>query len=186
MESRLIDRLAIRHDDWIHMALSFGCTKEEANELVQEMYIRVTKYVDDPNRIMYNEKELNNYYIYVTLRNLYLSNIHKPMKSNHFSIYSVRPSDRITMDIDDECNQRYESSFDKLISKIESLVDSWYWYDKKLWNIHFKNEMSMRRISKETRISLSSIFNTLSNGKNKVREQTKKEYEEYKESKKDI
>jgi len=175
----LIDKLAEKHKEWVHMAMSFGVTKESANEIVQEMYIRVTKYVDDPERIMYNEKELNNYYVYVTMRNLFLSNFHKGRKRNHYSTEDINDELIDVSDVSDD----YENSFDVLINKIEDMVDSWYWYDKKLWNIHFKNKMSMRRISRETRISLSSIFNTLSNGKKKIRENSKEEYKRYKESK---
>ncbi len=40
--------------------------------------------------------------------------------------------------------------------------------------------MSMRDISKETKISLSSIFNTLTNAKEKIRKETKEEYKKYK------
>lgn len=159
--------------------MSFGVTREGANELVQEMYLRVTKYVDDPDRIMYNEKELNNYYIYVTLRNLFLSSFHVNRKRNHISISDM--SQEIVSSL--ECDHEYETTFENLVSKIENIVDSWYWYDKKLWNIHFNNEMSMRRISNETKISLSSIFNTLSNGKKNVRNNTKEEYKKYKDSK---
>lgn len=178
----LIDRLAEKHEAWVHMAMSFGVTEESANEIVQEMYIRVTKYVDDPERIMYNEKELNNYYIYVTMRNLFLSNFHKGKKRNHYSTEDIN-DELINFSNVSDVSDEYEDSFDALINKIEDVVDSWYWYDKKLWNIHFKNKMSMRRISRETRISLSSIFNTLSNGKKKIRENSKEEYEKYKQSK---
>ena len=38
----------------------------------------------------------------------------------------------------------------------------------------------MRDISRETKISLSSIFNTLTNAKEKIKQITKKEYRNYK------
>lgn len=161
------------------MARSFAISEESANELVQEMYIRVTKYVDDAEKIMYNERELNNYYIYVTLRNLFLSKFHIGRKERHYSIEHI--SEELS-DIESLDNE-FENAFESLIDKIESTVESWYWYDKKLWNIHFKNEMSMRTIARETRISLSSIFNTLSNGKKTIRQVSEKEYENYKNSK---
>ena len=59
------------------MAKSFGVTDDDANELVQEMYLRLHKYVDDPERIMYNDDEVNTFYVYVTLRNIYLSGTKK-------------------------------------------------------------------------------------------------------------
>ena len=59
------------------MAKSFGCDDDAANELVQGMYIRLTKYVDKVDKIMYDENNVNTYYVYVTLRNLFLSGYHK-------------------------------------------------------------------------------------------------------------
>ena len=159
------------------MAKSFGCDDEQSNELVQEMYIRMHKYVDSLEKIMYNESEVNTYYVYVTLRNLYLSGFHKDSKPNHVPI-----NDSVETEYK-EVNLHSELTLESLISKIEGIVSDWYWYDKKMWDVHFYKKKSMRKIAKETKISLSSIFNTLSNGKNKVRENTAEEYQIYKESK---
>ena len=73
--------------------------------------------------------------------------------------------------------------FDEIFDKIDRITKDWYWYDKKIFNIHFYNEMSMRKISRETKISLSSIFNTLSNVKQKIREGAINEYRKYLKSK---
>ena len=61
----------------------------DANELVQEMYLRMYDYTKDVKRIMYNEKEINTFYIYITLRNLYYSkftNYKKKKKQCYFQI----------------------------------------------------------------------------------------------------
>ena len=172
---RLIDRLADKHYDWLRMAKSFGADKEQSNELVQSMYVRLVKYVDaDSERIMYNDEEVNTYYVYVTLRNLFLSKAHSYKKD---------------LDLDDggsekifilnEIDINYEQAHKELFDKIDAVVNEWYWYDKKLWGIHFYDKVSMRGIASDTKISLSSIFNTLKNGKEKVRNQVSKEYKKY-------
>lgn len=181
MEEQVIKILGDKHQDWFYMAKSFGVSDEDANELVQQMYIRICGYVKDVSKIMYNEEEVNTYYVYVTLRNLYLSNFHK---TGNKTIYI----DDLSKDI----NEMYSASrsvneekehFDRVIDKVESIVDKWYWYDKKVFNIHFYGKMSMRKISRETKISLSSIFNTLSNGKKKIKEGAIQEYKKYRDSK---
>ena len=63
------------------MAKSFKISDEDANELVQEMYFRISKYIENREKFMYNSEELITYYIYVTLRNLFLSNYHKYNKA---------------------------------------------------------------------------------------------------------
>jgi DNA-directed RNA polymerase specialized sigma24 family protein len=69
----LLTILAARHTDWIRMARSFGADQELAQDIVQEMYVRLYKYVEDAEKIMYNEKEVNTFFVYVTLRNMYTS-----------------------------------------------------------------------------------------------------------------
>ena len=155
MEKRLIDILAEKHNDWLNMAKSFGVSLEDANELVQQMYI--------------------------TLRNLYLSKHHLGRKN------TVYIDDGYAMDLDvlqiPDSVEDQKLHFDEIFDKIDRITKDWYWYDKKIFNIHFYNEMSMRKISRETKISLSSIFNTLSNVKQKIREGAINEYRKYLKSK---
>lgn len=176
---RLINKLAERHDEWVYMARSFGCNLDEANELVQEMYIRITKYVDNLDKIMYNETEINTYYIYLTIRNLYLSQFHKYNKKNTIQVADIQKYDSEA----DIVNFDLEQNFDRLVGKIGDLVEKWYWYDRKMWDLYFSKDMSMRTIEKKTKISLKSIFNTLTNGKEKVKYYTKDEYQAYIDSK---
>ena len=72
------------------MAKAFKISEDnDANELVQEMYLRMHDYTKDVKRIMYNEKEINTFYIYITLRNLYYSkftNYKKKKKQYYFQI----------------------------------------------------------------------------------------------------
>tara|TARA_B110000977_G_scaffold107980_1_gene140646 strand:- start:79 stop:648 length:570 start_codon:yes stop_codon:yes gene_type:complete len=182
-QARLIDKLSEKHYDWLRMAYSFKCDKDEANELVQSMYIRLVKYVDtDSERIMYTEKEVNTYYVYVTLRNLFLSGAHL-YKNDDDLRHEGYVNDEAYMN--EEVDINYEEAHKVLFDKIDSIVNDWYWYDKKLWGIHFYDKVSMRGIASDTKISLSSIFNTLKNGKEKVRNEVKKEYKDYCEAKKE-
>ena len=74
-KNELLDKLAEKYDDWWNMAKSFKVSDDEASELVQEMFIRIYDYVKEPKKILYNENEINTFYVYITLRNLYYSNL---------------------------------------------------------------------------------------------------------------
>jgi len=189
---RLIDLLAQKHNDWIRMAKSFKITDDQANEIVQEMYLRVTDYVKDVKKIMYDEKEINTFYVYITLRNIYYSNFYntgkniKNRKVIYFSEiidkadsralgkYMIENPEEIYANID------RKKKLDVLVDKIEEEIETWYWYDKKMTKLYMNTKMSMRDISKETKISLSSIFNTLTNAKERIRQISEKEYRQYK------
>ena len=189
---RVIDLLAQKNDDWIRMAKSFKITDDQANEIVQEMYLRINDYVKDAKKIMYDDKQVNTFYVYITLRNIYYSNFYntgkniKTRKVIYFSeIIDKDDSSKLAkyMIEDPEEAQNIidkKIKLDNLIDKIEEEIDTWYWYDKKMTKLYMDTKMSMRDISKETKISLSSIFNTLTNAKEKIREISEKEYREYK------
>jgi DNA-directed RNA polymerase specialized sigma24 family protein len=189
---RVIDLLAQKNDDWIRMAKSFKITDDQANEIVQEMYLRINDYVKDVKKIMYDDKQINTFYVYITLRNIYYSNFYNTGKNikNRKVIYfsdivdkddSRKLAKYMIEDPEDiQNNIQKKIKLDNLIDKIEDEINSWYWYDKKMTKLYMNTKMSMRDISKETKISLSSIFNTLTNAKEKIRKVADKEYKKYK------
>mgnify|MGYP003630390729 FL=1 len=190
MSVEILNILSKRHKEWIKMAKSFNLSDNDANEIVQEMYLRLYNYTKSIDKIMYNKEEVNTFYIYITLRNLFYSkftNYGKP-KNKKMILFSDIDEDKfnslINQMVDD--NQEYDDNIKKKINleqlcdKIDSIIEDWYWYDKKLTKLYFNTKMSMRDISKETKISLSSIFNTLTNAKEKIRNETKEEYKKYK------
>ncbi len=156
------------------MARSFGANKDVAEDLVQEMYLRLYDYVDNVDRIMYNEKEVNTFFVYVTLRNLYG--------------YLMKAKSRITIvEIDDlsdellfeEANIEAEHRMVELYDQIWESVDDWHWYDKKLFDIYHNSDMSIRKLSEETNISARSIWNTLDNGRKRIQEAHKEAYQSW-------
>lgn len=176
-KQQLLEKLANKYDDWIRMAQSFGITKEQAEELVQEMFIRIFDYVKEPEKILYNEDEVNTFYIYITLRNLYYGNIHTSRKKNPIVFYTdeIKITDFEGMRETglDSIEEKQEK--EKLFERVENLVEDWYWYDKGIFNLHYHKGMSMREISRETNISLSSIFNTLKNAKEIIRQKVSRD-----------
>ena len=64
------DILAKNHKEWIKMATSICKDVNLANDIVQDMYVRLNKYVDNPEKIIKNG-EVNPFFIYITLRNLF-------------------------------------------------------------------------------------------------------------------
>ena len=67
----MLDLLAKNHNLWLNMVLGFGCDYDTAQDIVQSMYLRMHKYVKDEQRIMYNDDEVNRFFIYVSLKNMY-------------------------------------------------------------------------------------------------------------------
>lgn len=173
----MLEALAQKHGDWLKMLHSFGCETHLAEDIVQEMYLRLHKYVDDPERIMYGE-EINTYFVYITLRNMYSTIQRMKTKVRLVSIEEL-PDELIY----EETNIESLEEFDNLIDTIWGNVEDWHWYDKKLFEIYHNSPMSIRSIAEETKISARSIFNTLKNGKERIQTDCNPAYQTWKEAK---
>jgi len=156
------------------MAMSFGADRDSAQDLVQDMYLRMYKYVENPERIMYNEDEVNTYFVFVVLRNLYISS----QKAMTFS-----ELEELEGEMDDP-NYEMEMAHNNLIDELWEEVDSWHWYDTKLFKLYHNTNMTIKKISEETKISERSIWNTLDNGRKRIQTNRKEAYEAWKAAQK--
>ena len=65
------------------------------------------------------------------------------------------------------------------MNKVEDEMNEWHWYDKLLFETYVKDSRSMRGLSSDTHISLTSIFTTLRNCKNRIRENVGEDFLDY-------
>ena len=167
----VLDLLAGHHKEWIKMVHKFG-GGSYAEDIVQEMYIRLNKYVENPERIMYNNQP-NKLFVWVTLRNM----TRQFQNKKDLMVYT---GDMVEYDVAEEEFDRVQAEgFEKLIDKVWEVMEDLHWYDQKMFEVYHKTDMSMRDIEKETGISLFSIFDTLKNSKEYVQEKINEDYEDY-------
>jgi len=169
--------LSKRDSEWVAMARSLSGKNNTplpldlSRELVQDMYIALNKYVNDPEKIMYKPGEVNTMYIYITLRNLYYTYL----KVNKKTAEKVIDFD--TTEIIQETNSiEYHLSLSDLNEKVVEEINTWHHYDSKLFKLIFFKGISMRKLSQQTGISVTSIFNTVKKCKIKLREKFSTEY----------
>tara|TARA_R110002012_G_scaffold24451_1_gene81670 strand:+ start:59 stop:706 length:648 start_codon:yes stop_codon:yes gene_type:complete len=211
---RTLEVLAERNEEWLKMAKSFGAKEDDAWELVQGMYEKMGSYVKDVDKIMYNETEVNTFFVFRVLRNLFISGYHitgakggiknnRMLPSSHImsltdkeddnsdeSLFSRNPLNKRAKSVIDSllyCETvddkgMFDSLYVNIIQDIDNFVDTWYWYDAKLFKLYYDKGMSMRKIAKETGISLKSVFNSLKAAKMKLREEFQEDYNKYKKS----
>lgn len=170
----ILELLAKRNDEWIRMAMSFGADRDSAKDLVQDMYLRMYKYVENPERIMYNEDEVNTYFVFVVLRNLFISS----QKSMSFEQLEEIDGEM------EEPNYDSENAYNRLLDELWEEVESWHWYDTKLFKLYHNTDMTIKRISEETKISERSIWNTLDNGRKRIQTNRKEAYQAWKTAQK--
>ena len=168
----MLEKLAQHHVLWIKMLVNLGCGVEDAKDLVQDMYIRLHDLVKDPKRIMYGD-QVNRYYVWITLRNMYFSSL-KKKRNNIF--YELRDSDDVELN---EYDSLEDSAFLFLESQIESITSKWEIYDKRLFELYFMQGLSLRAISKGSKIGLTSIHTSVLNYKRILRESLSEDLMDY-------
>jgi DNA-directed RNA polymerase specialized sigma24 family protein len=158
--------IAKKNKTWIEVVVTFGCTKETAEDLVQEMYIKIQKLLEKgvTNDIMYGD-EINYYYIFKTLKSLYIDLKRKGKNIEKFSL-DVPLSEAIDnyykYNVDEIVN--YDEEYDKIKISLSKM----YWYDRKVYEIVEEGE-SLAELSRQSKIHYYSLYNTYNKVKRKLK-----------------
>ena len=147
--------VAVKNDDWIRIAISFGLNKQTAEDLVQEMYIKIFLKLKDGTDIMYDNNEINYYYIFNTLRWLFLD-----LKRKHKNIYKIS--------IDNLQIEAYDVNYDETVKKVQEALSNMYWYDRKVFEV-INNGESVAEFSRKSLIEYYELYNTHKKVKNKLK-----------------
>ena len=159
-----IENLYLKHKIWIKIVKSFGCNSSMAEDIVQEMYIKIILKIKDGLDIKYNENEINYFYIFRTLNSLYID-----LKRKNKNIYK--------MDIEHISEKllaskvfilEQELDYEEKYKLVEKELDKLYWYDKKVFEIINGGE-SIASLSRKTHIAYYSLYNTYTKVKIKLK-----------------
>ena len=150
--------LAKKHKIWIRIVKSFGCNHTIAEDIVQEMYIKIHHRLKDNLNIMYNENEVNYYYVYRTLQTLFYDLKRKEKNITLINIDDVNIETAI-LDVD------YIKQYDKIQAELSKM----FWYDRKVFEVINEGE-SIAEFSRKSHIHYYSLYNTY----NKVKDKLKK------------
>ena len=167
--SNWLSIISKHHNEWVKIVKGFG-EKVYHEDIVQEMYLRIYKF-KQPEDIIHNN-QVNKGYIFLTLRNLYLTSCTEKSKVKKVSIDDYEQCDKYN-------DELMFLTYDEILNNIEKEVEEWNWYDKKMFYIYHNENKSIRTLSKEMGISKDSIHNTLKKCHAKVREKVGEDYTDY-------
>ena len=158
-----IESLYKKHKTWVKIVKSFGCDNYMAEDLVQEMYIKIILKIRNGLDIKYNEDEINYFYIFRTLNSLYID-----LKRKNRNIYKInieQISEHLLAHKVFSLNQQLD--YEEKYKLIEDELDKMYWYDKKVFEIINGGE-SIAALSRKTHIAYYSLYNTYTKVKKKL------------------
>lgn len=180
--TNILDVLFLKHATWIKYVKSFGCPNDIAEDFVQEMYIKIYDYSQKNNNdLMYDSNEVNYFFIYVTLKNLYYDTTRQSKKQRYVDF-----DDSIVLYEEEYSEEDYtvqkeaiEIWSKRLNDEIEELEKQDY--SKKLVSMNyyryifekvFVEQTSVSDLSRKIGITYWSLRNTLNNIKRQINEET--------------
>ena len=142
----ILKKLFERHKDWCDIVESFGCNPQTAEDIVQEMYLKIGKLVAQGKDITFGN-DVNHFYIFRTLTTIFLDYKRRERKEGDFDFDNY--------DIEDEQEVEYKKKYESILEELDNM----YWYDKKVYEIIESGE-SISELSRKTNISYYSLYNT--------------------------
>ena len=146
-----------KHQVWIDIVCSVGCNKETAEDITQEMYIKIQKRINKGLNIDFGD-DYNYYYIFKTLKSLFLDLKRKETKVNTLSIDNMR----------DFLADSDAANYEEVYATIQNELNNMYWYDKKIFEIIEGGE-SIAQLSRKSGIPYYSLYNTYKKVKEKLK-----------------
>ena len=181
----ILEKLARNHSIWHRMVLGFGANPSIAEDIVQDMYLKIFEMVERGKDISYGDDDVNKFYVYLTLKSLHGDYYRQ---KNKLTVYSTDDNpeenkyDLISSNSDYDGKEQlaFEKTYAKVMEVLNELpLSDNYPYFKNIFIGYNTRELSMRRMAKETGINLNSIFNTLTKVMNIVRDECGEDVQDY-------
>jgi DNA-directed RNA polymerase specialized sigma24 family protein len=165
----ILSILAKDNNKWVSIVCNMGADEDLARDIVQDMYVRVAE-MKNPDKILYSETEVNYFYVFLTLRSIFIDHTRQ---------------NKPTMDLDDyvaaheEPDMDEQEAFDRLYNAIIAEINGFGKYGSILSQMYFKTNYSMRDLSAMSDISLMSIYNSIKQYRSRLAEKFGEDWEDY-------
>lgn len=170
MSTEWLNKVAKHHKYFVGVVEGFG-EKFYAEDIVQEMYLRLHKYTTWDKIV--KDGEVNKGFVWFVLRNIYVDFCKQKSKIDKCDL-----NEAIYV-FDDSADKHETHAKNSIDHKVTEEIKKWHWYDKMLFELYRDSGMSMRELEAETKISLTSIFHTIKHCKQQLREAVGEDYQDY-------
>jgi hypothetical protein len=152
----MLEKIYASHNKWINTTLKFGCTRDEAEDIVGNMYVIIGGMLNRGLDIAYGD-DVNYYYIYLTLKTSFLQMKNRQTKEKRVSIDLV-------LDIESGEYVDFDEANEVVLEELENV----HWYDRKVFEL-IQGEYSITELSKKTNITYHSLYNTYRKTKQRLK-----------------
>ena len=163
-KNKVLSLLAEYHNKWLaNVNALINDENIQAEDIVQDMYLKIHSSKDEIINKAIVDSKPHIGYVNKVLYTMYLKaqkeeSLKTELKDNH-TVEEKQP----------EINKF------NIEKKIDEIVNSFYWFDRKLFNLYRKEFHTIRSLSKATKISHVVVHNTISKCKKKIKRKLKDE-----------
>ena len=136
----MLEILATKDSKWREIALKICKDKMLADDIVQEMYLKLADC----------QKQINDFYVIIVMKNIFLDHIKKEKLNVSLNKFYNLESDEITFEIDDQQKK---------------IIDDIYWVAKDYLIMSY--DMSLREMAKALNTNYAFIYRTMKKEKDK-------------------
>ena len=160
MSKEVMILVAKKHDTWVDIVSTFGCTRTLAEDITQEMYIKIQLQVEKGLDITY-ENDINYYYIFKTLKTLFLD-----LKRKQNGIVMVNIDDEYVKSLG-KAIAAEDVNFESAYEDVQDELSKMYWWNRKVFEIVNEGE-SIAEFSRKSEISYTILYNAYKKVKKKL------------------
>jgi RNA polymerase sigma factor (sigma-70 family) len=178
----MLDKLAKYHNEWLKILYSFGCGYDDAQDIVQDMYLNFSKWDVNLDKIKYKDT-INKFYIYTTLKNMYLQRLNKQQITTEFT-------EEILTSADEPYNEDRSEAMDKILNSIFDDISKLTTFETRLFELYWDLPLnpnvtysganrSQRDIAFGSDVSLTTIHKHLKRIKDQLVDKYAEDVEDY-------
>lgn len=161
-----IEQLFKKHKQWISFARSYlsDANMMHAEDVIQECYIKILRILRaDPNKVIQDN------YFFNTIKTMILDD--KKRASD-----PLKHSQEIKEWHTPEKPEKARPDVSEILSEIDEVVETFYHFDKLLFNAYRYEFRSIRKLSQATNIGHVQVFQTVKRCKEKINDKLKFKY----------
>ena len=163
-KNKVLTLLAEYHNKWLaNVNALINDENIQAEDIVQDMYLKIHSSKDEIINKAIVDSKPHIGYVNKILYTMYL-------KAQKEESLKTELKDNHTVE-----EKQAEINKFNIEKKIDEIVNSFYWFDRKLFNLYRKEFHTIRSLSKATKISHVVVHNTISKCKKKIKRKLKNE-----------
>ena len=181
----MLNKVAELHSLWMKCCINFGCNYQDAQDIVQDMYLKISK-IEDKDKFRYGKDGVNKYYIYLTLKNLFIDTKRKKLLNN-----SLELNEQLDLPYDENYDLAKDIALEDIINDIRQDLSTKSQFSQKLFELYYriaihsnvsyltKDKYSIQKLADDANVTKYSIFTHLKEIKDELKEKYSEDIEDW-------